>query len=70
MNIKNFSEAKANIPSSLTIALALVTVAIVSALVAHVHTLVGLCAALLFLIALTTVSPPFLLKWFYGRTDS
>ncbi len=29
-----------------------------------------LYAALLIVIALTTVSPPFLLKWFYGRADS
>ena len=45
MNIQNFPEAKTNILSGLTVALALVPEAIAFALVAHVHPLVGLYAA-------------------------
>ena len=52
MDIKNFSEAKTNILSGLTVALALVPEAIALALVAHVHPLVGLYAA--FMVSLTT----------------
>ena len=52
MNIKNFSEAKINILSGLTVALALVPEAIAFALVAHVHPLVGLYAA--FMVSIIT----------------
>ncbi len=52
MNIKNFAEAKVNILSGLTVALALVPEAIAFALVAHVHPLVGLYAA--FMVSLIT----------------
>jgi len=52
MNIKNFSEAKTNMLSGLTVALALVPEAIAFALVAHVHPLVGLYAA--FMVSLIT----------------
>ncbi|MFA6120947.1 MAG: SulP family inorganic anion transporter [Sideroxydans sp.] len=52
MNIKNFAEAKTNLLSGLTVALALVPEAIAFALVAHVHPLVGLYAA--FMVSLIT----------------
>ena len=52
MNIKNLAEAKTNILSGLTVALALVPEAIAFALVAHVHPLVGLYAA--FMVSLIT----------------
>jgi SulP family sulfate permease len=52
MNIKNFSEAKINILSGLTVALALIPEAIAFSLVAHVHPLVGLYAA--FMVSLIT----------------
>ncbi|MDD2915067.1 MAG: SulP family inorganic anion transporter [Gallionella sp.] len=52
MNIRNFAEAKTNILSGLTVALALVPEAIAFALVAHVHPLVGLYAA--FMVSLIT----------------
>jgi SulP family sulfate permease len=52
MNIKDFPEAKTNILSGLTVALALVPEAIAFALVAHVHPLVGLYAA--FMVGLIT----------------
>ena len=52
MNIKNFAEAKTNILSGLTVALALVPEAIAFALVAQVHPLVGLYAA--FMVGLIT----------------
>ena len=52
MNIKNFAEAKINLLSGLTVALALVPEAIAFALVAHVHPLVGLYAA--FMVSLIT----------------
>ena len=52
MDVKNFSEAKTNILSGLTVALALVPEAIAFALVAHVHPLVGLYAA--FMVSLIT----------------
>lgn len=52
MNIRNFSEAKINVLSGLTVALALVPEAIAFALVAHVHPLVGLYAA--FMVSLIT----------------
>ena len=45
MDIKNFAEAKVNVLSGLTVALALVPEAIAFAFVAHVHPLVGLYAA-------------------------
>jgi SulP family sulfate permease len=52
MNIQNFAEAKTNLLSGLTVALALVPEAIAFALVAHVHPLVGLYAA--FMVSLIT----------------
>ncbi len=52
MDIKNFPEAKTNILSGLTVALALVPEAIAFAFVAHVHPLIGLYAA--FLVGLIT----------------
>jgi SulP family sulfate permease len=52
MKIENFSEAKANVLSGLTVALALVPEAIAFALVAQVHPLVGLYAA--FMVGLIT----------------
>jgi SulP family sulfate permease len=52
MNIRNFAEAKTNILSGLTVALALVPEAIAFALVAQVHPLVGLYAA--FMVGLIT----------------
>ena len=52
MKIENFAEAKTNILSGLTVALALVPEAIAFALVAQVHPLVGLYAA--FLVGLIT----------------
>lgn len=52
MNIKNFAEAKTNLLSGLTVALALVPEAIAFALVAQVHPLVGLYAA--FMVGLIT----------------
>lgn len=52
MNIQHFPELKTNIPSGLTVALALVPEAIAFALVAHVHPLVGLYAA--FMVSLIT----------------
>ncbi|MDP2144885.1 MAG: SulP family inorganic anion transporter [Gallionella sp.] len=52
MNIKNFPEAKTNILSGLTVALALVPEAIAFAFVAQVHPLVGLYAA--FMVGLIT----------------
>ncbi|MDD2720272.1 MAG: SulP family inorganic anion transporter [Gallionella sp.] len=52
MNIKNLAEAKVNILSGLTVALALVPEAIAFAFVAHVHPLVGLYAA--FMVGLIT----------------
>ncbi|GAB1235579.1 SulP family inorganic anion transporter [Ferrigenium sp. UT5] len=52
MDIQNLAEAKTNILSGLTVALALVPEAIAFALVAHVHPLVGLYAA--FMVSLIT----------------
>ncbi len=52
MNIKSFPEAKTNLLSGLTVALALVPEAIAFALVAQVHPLVGLYAA--FMVSLIT----------------
>ncbi|HCI12982.1 MAG TPA: sodium-independent anion transporter [Gallionellaceae bacterium] len=52
MNIKNFAEAKTNLLSGLTVALALVPEAIAFAFVAQVHPLVGLYAA--FMVGLIT----------------
>ena len=52
MDIKNLAEAKTNVLSGLTVALALVPEAIAFALVAHVHPLVGLYAA--FMVSLIT----------------
>lgn len=52
MDIKNFPEAKTNLLSGLTVALALVPEAIAFAFVAHVHPLVGLYAA--FIVGLIT----------------
>ncbi|MCK9201435.1 MAG: SulP family inorganic anion transporter [Gallionella sp.] len=52
MDIKNFAEAKTNLLSGLTVALALVPEAIAFALVAQVHPLVGLYAA--FMVGLIT----------------
>jgi len=52
MDIKNLAEARTNILSGLTVALALVPEAIAFALVAHVHPLVGLYAA--FMVSLIT----------------
>jgi SulP family sulfate permease len=52
MDIKNFPEAKTNVLSGLTVALALVPEAIAFAFVAHVHPLVGLYAA--FMVGLIT----------------
>jgi len=52
MDIKNLAEARINILSGLTVALALVPEAIAFALVAHVHPLVGLYAA--FMVSLIT----------------
>ena len=52
MDVKNFSEAKINILSGLTVALALVPEAIAFAFVAHVHPLIGLYAA--FMVSLIT----------------
>lgn len=52
MNTRNLTEAKINILSGLTVALALVPEAIAFALVAHVHPLVGLYAA--FMVSLIT----------------
>ncbi|GAB4116623.1 MAG: SulP family inorganic anion transporter [Sideroxydans sp.] len=52
MDIKNLTEAKTNVLSGLTVALALVPEAIAFALVAHVHPLVGLYAA--FMVSLIT----------------
>jgi len=52
MDIKNFSEAKTNLLSGLTVALALVPEAIAFAFVAQVHPLVGLYAA--FMVGLIT----------------
>lgn len=52
MDIKTLSEAKTNVLSGLTVALALVPEAIAFALVAHVHPLVGLYAA--FMVSLIT----------------
>ncbi|MDP2779600.1 SulP family inorganic anion transporter [Devosia sp.] len=52
MKINNFAEAKTNVLSGLTVALALVPEAIAFALVAHVHPLVGLYAA--FMVSIIT----------------
>lgn len=52
MKIKKFAEAKTNLLSGLTVALALIPEAIAFALVAHVHPLVGLYAA--FMVSLIT----------------
>lgn len=52
MDIKSFSEAKINVLSGLTVALALVPEAIAFAFVAHVHPLIGLYAA--FMVSLIT----------------
>lgn len=52
MNINNYTEAKTNLLSGLTVALALVPEAIAFAIVAHVHPLVGLYAA--FMVSLIT----------------
>ncbi|MDP1636593.1 MAG: SulP family inorganic anion transporter [Candidatus Nitrotoga sp.] len=52
MNTRNLTEAKINLLSGLTVALALVPEAIAFALVAHVHPLVGLYAA--FMVSLIT----------------
>ncbi|XXG38612.1 MAG: SulP family inorganic anion transporter [Ferrovum myxofaciens] len=52
MDIKNLSEARTNLLSGITVALALVPEAIAFALVAHVHPLVGLYAA--FMVSLIT----------------
>lgn len=52
MNTRNLTEAKINILSGLTVALALVPEAIAFSLVAHVHPLVGLYAA--FMVSLIT----------------